>query len=256
MRRMIVGASWKNHISSIEDGTLLAKQMAECVGGISQVEIFFLPAFPLIPKLAEVFQGTGIGWGAQNLGFAESGAYTGEVPAQMLREIGCTYAEIGHAERRAYFHETDEMVNRKVKIALKYGMVPVICIGETKEDKENGYARLRLRTQVEWALNGLQEEEAGRVILAYEPVWAIGQQAGADPDYVNDMHAFLRMQVNRSCGSDAAEAVRVIYGGSVTPESAGELIKYPDIDGLFIGRFGLKAENFGKMVQAAQNCRK
>lgn len=256
MRRKIVGASWKNHISSIENGTSLAKQMADAVGNVSQVEIFFLPAYPLIPRLVDAFRSTQIGWGAQNVGFAESGAFTGEVPARMLQELGCTYAEIGHAERRAIFNETDEMVNRKVKVALKYGMVPVICIGETKEDKENGFEQIRLKTQVEWALNGLQADEVGKVILAYEPVWAIGQQAGADPGYVNSMHTFIRTQVSCSCGPDAAEAVRIIYGGSVTPESARELIQYKDIDGLFIGRFGLKAENFKKMVQAALDCLK
>lgn len=251
MRRKIVGASWKNHISSIEEGTALAVRMAEAVGAISDVEIFFLPAFPLIPRLAEIFRGTAVGWGAQDLGFAESGAYTGEVPVRMLQELGCTYAEIGHAERRAYFGETDEMVNRKVRLALRFGLTPVICIGETREDKESGYGQLRLATQVEWALHGLTVEEAARVILAYEPVWAIGQQVGADPSYVSGMHGRIRRLAEGCCGSETAGAMRIIYGGSVTPESAQELMRQPDIDGLFIGRFGLNAGNFKRMVDAA-----
>lgn len=253
MRKKIVGSSWKMHINSIKDGVELANQIKEHVGNVEEAEIFILPTFPMIKFIADIFKGSNIGWGAQNMCFEEKGAYTGEVPAQVLRELECSYVEIGHAERRALFNETDEIINKKVKLCYKYNLVPIVCIGETQQDLDNKFQNIRLKTQVLWALNGLKKEEIKKLIFAYEPVWAIGQAQAADPEYVQSIHEFIRKVIKEQYGSEVSEAVRIIYGGSVSPESAKVLIKYKDIDGLFIGRFGLKAENFKSMVETALN---
>jgi triosephosphate isomerase (TIM) len=249
MRRKIVGSSWKMHVNSINDGVELAKQIKEYVGNVEETEVFILPTFPMIKFVADVFNGSKIRWGAQNICFEEKGAYTGEVPIQVLKELDCTYVEVGHAERRALFNETDEIINKKVRLCSKHNLVPIVCIGETQEDLDNEVQNIRLKTQVLWALDGLNKEEVKKVILAYEPVWAIGQKEAANAEYVQNMHEFIRSIVSESYGSETAEAIRVIYGGSVSPESARVLTKFKDIDGLFIGRFGLKAENFQSMVE-------
>lgn len=249
MRKRIVGSSWKMHVNSIKDGVDLANKIRECVGHIEDTEVFILPTFPMIKFIADVFSGSKIGWGAQNVYFEEKGAFTGEVPIKVLKELGCSYVEIGHAERRALFNESDEIVNKKVKLCCNYNLVPIICIGETKEDLDNKVENIRIKTQVLWALNGLKKEDIKKIILAYEPVWAIGQKEAAKADYVQDMHEFIRKIIAEVYGSETAEAVRIIYGGSVSPESAKVLSKYKDIDGLFIGRFGLNSENLKSMVK-------
>ncbi|SKA87722.1 triosephosphate isomerase [Clostridium sp. USBA 49] len=253
MRKKIVGSSWKMHINSIKDGIKLAEQIKENLGNVEDVEIFILPTFPMIKFIADVFKGSNIGWGAQNMCFEEKGAYTGEVPANILKELECAYVEIGHAERRVLFNETDEIVNKKVKLCYKYDLVPIVCIGETQKDLDNKLQNIKLKTQVLWALNGLEKEEMKKIIFAYEPVWAIGQSEAANPKYVQSVHEFIRNVIKEEYGSEVSENVRIIYGGSVSPESAKVLTKYNDIDGLFIGRFGLKAENFKSMIETTLN---
>lgn len=253
MRRKIIASSWKMHINSIVDGKNLAKDICDKVGNIEDIDIFILPTFPMIHTVSEAFKGSNIKYGAQNVCFAEKGAYTGEVPANVLKEIGCTYVELGHAERKAMFAENDILVNRKVKICEKYDLIPVVCIGETKEDLDNNVGKQTLKTQVEWALEGLSDDFRRKVILAYEPVWAIGQPKAARPEYVNEIHKYIRKIIEQEYGKEVANSIRVIYGGSVSPETAPDLVKYEDIDGLFIGRFGLKGENFKAMVDSALN---
>lgn len=249
MRKKIVGSSWKMHVNTIKDGVDLAKKIREYVGNIDETDIFILPTFPMIKFIADIFDGSNIGWGSQNMCFEEKGAYTGEVPVEVLKELECTYVEIGHAERRVLFNESDEIVNKKVRLCNKHNLVPIVCIGETQEDLDNKVQNIRIRTQVLWALDGLNKEDVKKVILAYEPVWAIGQKEAAKADYVQNMHKFIRGVIAEVYGNETAEAVRIIYGGSVSPESAKDLSRYKDIDGLFIGRFGLKPENFKSIVE-------
>ncbi|MGF7431914.1 triose-phosphate isomerase [Thermoanaerobacterium thermosaccharolyticum] len=250
MRKKIVGASWKMHINSIKNGLELAKEIKDYVGNIDDIEMFILPAFPMIKLIADILKGTSIKWGAQNMCFSEKGAYTGEVPPQILKELECNYVEIGHAERRMLFNERDETVNKKVKLSLKYGLIPIVCIGETQEDLDNNFQNVKLRTQVLWALNGIEKQEMREIIFAYEPVWAIGKQKTADPEYVQSMHSFIRNVIIENYGYEAGNSIRIIYGGSVSPESASLLTKYGDVDGLFVGRFGLNAQNFKSIVQS------
>lgn len=253
MRKRIVGSSWKMHINSIEDGIELAQNIKEYVGNIKEVEVFILPTFPMIKFIADIFNKSNIGWGAQNVCSEEKGAYTGEVPINVLRELGCSYVEVGHAERRALFNESEESINKKVRLCSEYNLVPIICIGETQEDLNNNLEFVRIKTQILWALEGLSSEEVKRVILAYEPVWAIGQKQSAEAEYVQSIHKFIRKVIDERYGKDTAEEIRIIYGGSVSPESAKVLRKHNDIDGLFIGRFGLKAENFNNIVETMKN---
>ncbi|MBB6217369.1 triosephosphate isomerase [Anaerosolibacter carboniphilus] len=250
MRKKIIGASWKTHIHSMSEGKELAEGIKKRVGHLESVEIFILPTYPLIPAIADIFQDSNIKWGAQNISHADKGAFTGEVPPQILRELGCRYIEIGHAERRNFFHETDEMVAKKVKLILAHDMIPVVCIGESKEEKDEKLSDVKLKTQILWAMNGLDEEERKKVILAYEPIWAIGQEKAAKSDYVEDVHCFLRQVLQAEYGKESGDMIRIIYGGSVSPENATELAKKENIDGLFIGRFGLKAEGFEKITRA------
>lgn len=253
MRKQIVGSSWKMHINSIKDGVDLAEQIKERVGNIDNLEIFILPTFPMIKFIADIFKGSNIGWGAQNMCFAEKGAYTGEVPPQILKDLECNYVEIGHAERRAFFNETDEIVNKKVKLSFKYGLTPIVCIGETQKDLDDEFHDIRLKTQVRWALDGLQISDMKKIIFAYEPVWAIGKQEAANPEYVQKTHAFIRNVISEEYGLDVGNSIRIIYGGSVSPESSKLLTKYEDIDGLFIGRFGLNGNSFESIIQASLN---
>ena len=253
MRKKIVASSWKMHINSMVDGEILAKDICEKVGHIEEVEMFILPTFPMIHMVSNKFKGSNIRYGAQNVCFAERGAYTGEVPANILKEIGCTYVELGHAERKSMFSENDILVNKKVKVCEKYDLIPVVCIGETKEDLDNNIGKQILKTQVEWALEGLSDDFRKKIILAYEPVWAIGQSEAANSEYVNETHKYIRQVIKNEYGVDVANSIRIIYGGSVSPDTAPDLVKYEDIDGLFIGRFGLKGDNFKAIVDSTLN---
>lgn len=251
MRKRIVGSSWKMHINTVEAGEKLAREIVEAVAGESAVEIFIMPTFPLLPSIIEICRNSKVGVGAQTMAEAENGAYTGEVPAPILSEIGCRYIELGHAERRARYNETDEKVRSKTHLALRYDMTPLVCIGETAEDKDAGRGRVKLATQTLWALDGLSSQQQRRVILAYEPVWAIGQADPADPAYVHDTHRHIRDVVAREAGEDVAAAIRIIYGGSVTAGTAKDLFRSDEVDGMFVGRGGLKADLFRRIIDAA-----
>ncbi len=251
MRKTIVGTSWKMHIHSMEEGMKLAAGIHRLVGQIEAVEMFILPTYPMILSIAKELEKGNIRWGAQNICVMDKGPYTGEVPPLILKELGCRYIEIGHAERRAMFGETDNDIYKKVRCALAYDMIPVVCIGETEADKRDHVGNVRLHTQVLWALNGLQIEEMKKVILAYEPVWAIGKTEAADAQYVENIHGYIRSILEREYGKDVSQEIRIIYGGSVSAENSGQLTKQENVDGLFVGRFGLNPENFSKIVKTA-----
>jgi triosephosphate isomerase len=252
MRKKIVGSSWKMHVNTRAEVEALAHEIVEGVENIENVDMFLIPTFPLIDHLANILRDSNVAWGAQNMAFVDYGAYTGEVPASTLADLGCTYIELGHAERRANFNETDHSVNKKVKLCLDSGLTPLVCIGETKSEKEDGVGRIRIKTQILWTLEGVEMEEVSKVIFAYEPVWAIGQSEGADAEYVNDMHRFIRNVIAYEYGNDIAQAIRIIYGGSVKLESAYDYISKENVDGLFTGRFALAAKNYIAIVDLVE----
>lgn len=248
MRKKIVGSSWKMHINSFDEASTLAQGIAERLGSEEEVDLFILPAFPLITMTKAMFYGTNIKFGAQNIAVAEKGAHTGEVPVKLVKELECAYVELNHAERRSMYNETDEMTAIKVSLCEQYGLTPIVCIGETSEDIERDRSRLTLRTQILWALENSSPAFREQIILAYEPVWAIGQAESASKEYIAKTHKMIRELVKADFNEDLSNKIRIIYGGSVSPETALQLSDVEDVDGLFVGRFGLQAENFEKIV--------
>lgn len=249
MRKPLVGTGWKmNH------GPAAARQYAEQLRALlaerrtEGLEIFVLPPFVSLPAAADAFAGSPVGIGGQNVHWEEAGSWTGEISAPMLREVGCRYVELAHSERLEHFGETYPLVRRKLDASVAAGLTPILCLGESAGDKASGRSAETLREQVTTALAGQTPESVPGVILAYEPRWAIGQAEAAPPDYVAERHAGLRDLLRAEWGAEAAEATRIIYGGSVSPANGGSLIALPDVDGLFIGRAAWTAEGFARMI--------
>jgi triosephosphate isomerase len=214
----------------------------------AQAEVVVCPPFICLPAAKEALEGSNIKLGAQNMYWEEQGAFTGEVAPGMLKEAGVEYVIIGHSERRQYFGETDEMVNKKVLSAVSHNLIPIICVGETLEQREQGVTEKVVDTQTRAALKGLTADVADRVVIAYEPVWAIGTGRTASSDDANEVIGYIRKVVESVLGSQAAAQIRILYGGSVKPDNAAELMNMPEIDGGLVGGASLKAQDFSKIV--------
>lgn len=216
---------------------------------LSVLDIFVLPPFTALPAAAAAFGGMPVAIGGQNMHWAESGAWTGEISAAMLKDAGCTYVELAHAERLKHFGETYECVRLKVMAALRAGLSPIICLGESSEDKDLGRADEALSLQLVTVLSGLAPTHLQHIVLAYEPRWAIGVTEAASPSYVAERHRHLRAVLAERFGRDAAETVRIIYGGSVNRDNAMVLAALPEVDGLFVGRHAWTGEGFAEIVR-------
>lgn len=203
--------------------------------------------FPYLPQCQALLEGSAVALGAQDVSVHASGAYTGEVSAAMLLEFGCRYVIVGHSERRSYFGETDELVARKSKHAVSAGLIPIVCVGETLAQREAGQTDAVVGAQIDAVLGLLNADEAGRIVVAYEPVWAIGTGKTATPEMAQQVHAMLRSRL-QAMHADAASKVRILYGGSMKPDNAAELMAMPDIDGGLVGGAALKAEDFLSIV--------
>lgn len=238
-----------NHLRSDIDKYAAAVRKGLTDADTAQLELFVLPPFTGLVIAQEAFRGTGVAIGGQNMHWADRGAYTGEISASMLRDVGCSYVALGHAERFQYFGESYEAIGLKVTAALKNGLTPILCLGEGVEDKEEGRAGEVLADQLSTALRMARPDELKRIILAYEPRWAIGQRAAANPAYVLERHRELRSSIEKRFGSAAAQATRIIYGGSVDCSNAGKLIALPEVDGLFVGRYAWSGEGFVEIVR-------
>jgi triosephosphate isomerase len=228
--------------------TALIKSLIPLVADVDSVDIVVCPPFVDLAAAKEALAGSNIALGAQNMHYEESGAYTGEVSPGMLLALGVEYVILGHSERRQYFGETDEGVNKKVKVALKAGIKPIVCVGETLEERESGITAEVVCKQTKLALLGLSAEEAAGIIIAYEPIWAIGTGKTATAEDANDTIGAIRDAVKQVYGGKTAGAVRIQYGGSMKPSNASELMKKPEIDGGLIGGAALKAEDFAGIV--------
>jgi len=250
MRKPIVAGNWKMNMTATE-GAELAKALLPLVKDIDACDVVVCPPFLTAPAVAEVVKGSNVGLGVQNMYWEAKGAYTGEVSADMLLTIGCDYVILGHSERRALFGETNEGVNNKVKAALAAGLTPIMCVGETLEEREAGSMEAVVKDHVEGGLAGLSADDIKKVVIAYEPVWAIGTGKTATPDQAQEVHAFIRGVLASLSNEETAQAVRIQYGGSMKPENAKELIGKPDIDGGLIGGAALKADSFAAIVKAA-----
>jgi triosephosphate isomerase len=208
------------------------------------------PPFVSLEAAAEIIRDTPVRLGAQNMHAEESGAFTGEVSAPMLAAVGCDYVILGHSERRQLFGETDEGINAKVKAAMRHGLVPIVCVGETLDQREAGDEETVVGRQIDAALDGITLDAAADLVVAYEPVWAIGTGKTASPEQAQAMHAFIRERIGSKLGATGQE-VEILYGGSVKPNNAAELFAQPDIDGGLIGGASLDAESFAAIVDAA-----
>lgn len=249
MRKKIVAGNWKMNKTPAE-AKILAQEISKALGAAPcPVEVVVCPPAIDLPGVAETLAGTQVGVGAQNMHNEPKGAFTGEISAAMLLDIGVKYVILGHSERRTYFADTDATVNAKTKAALAAGLTPIVCVGETLAEREAGKTEDVVATQVRGSLAGLGADIA-RVVVAYEPVWAIGTGKTATPAQAQEVHALIRRTLADMAGADVAETIRIQYGGSMKPENAAELMAQPDIDGGLIGGAALKADSFLAIVRA------
>jgi triosephosphate isomerase len=252
MRRPIIAANWKMNMSidSLRD---YVEQLSEKISGYNgNSEVIINPPFTMISVLSEALRAAEVSekvkTGAQNLFWEESGAYTGEISAEMLLDVGCEYVIIGHSERRQYFHEGDEEVNKKITAALKSGLIPIFCIGESEKERKAERTFNVVERQLEKGLAGFDPEDISEIVIAYEPIWAIGTGLTATPDQAQDVHRFIRDKLKDMYDSEIAKGIRIQYGGSVKPNNIKELMNQEDIDGALVGGASLDAESFYNII--------
>ncbi len=246
MRTPILAGNWKMHKTVGE-----AKELAAALARDAQAsgrEVVVCPPFTALAAVAEVVAGSPVALGAQDMHHEEQGAFTGAISPLMLRDLGCTYVILGHSERRQLFGETDASVNKKVHAALAHGLKPIVCVGETKPERDAGNAQSVVVGQLQGSLAGVDGAQMAQVVIAYEPVWAIGTGDTATPDDAQTMHAAIRATLAELVGEDVAATVRIQYGGSVKPDNVDELMAQPDIDGALVGGAALKADSFLRIV--------
>ncbi|MBR2842522.1 MAG: triose-phosphate isomerase [Lachnospiraceae bacterium] len=243
MRRKIIAGNWKMN-KTPQEAKELIKELAPLVND-SEDDVVFCVPFVDIPAAIDALKGTNIAVGAQNMHWEEKGAFTGEISADMLYELGVEYVIIGHSERRQYFAETDETVNKKIHAALAHELIPIVCCGETLEQRENGETLDLVKGQIEKAFENISAEDAEGIIIAYEPIWAIGTGKVATKEQAQEVCAYIRMTINDLYGAEVADKIRIQYGGSVNADNAGELFVMPDIDGGLVGGASLKTDFAG-----------
>ena len=252
MRKKIVAANWKMNMTQAESERFVETFLRDC-GEIIDVEVVIVPPFTAIAKVMEALgRAHNIKVGAQNMYWEKSGAFTGEISAALLRDLFVHYVVLGHSERRTLFGETDEMVNRKVRATHEATLRPIVCIGETLEQRDKGNVEKILSIQLRGSLAGLTPKELQETVIAYEPVWAIGTGRNATPQQAQEAHAFIRKTLREMADDTTAERVRIQYGGSVKPENARELMSQSDIDGALVGGASLDPRSFAQIVKAAR----
>lgn len=249
MRKLIIAGNWKMNAGSAEDAKQLAKGIADRHGQTDAVDIVFCPPYTSLREVKEVIQGTKIALGGQNLYPKDDGAFTGEIAADFLLDCGCNYVILGHSERRTLFKESNEFINEKVKFALAKGLIPIMCIGETEQEREQGKTEAVVEDHLRGGLAGITAEQVKNMIIAYEPVWAIGTGKTATPEDAQAVHAFARKLIAELYDDATAQAVRIQYGGSVKPDNAKELLTQPDIDGALVGGASLKVDSFVGIIE-------
>lgn len=246
-RTPLIAGNWKMYKTGTE-AVATAKQLAEKVSAISGVDIMIAPPFTALAPTAEAIAGSRVDLGAQDIYWEKEGAFTGEISAAMLISAGCRYAIIGHSERRQFFGETDETVNRKLGAALAGDLVPVFCIGESETERENGATFSVLDKQIKKGLEGFSLTGLERLVIAYEPVWAIGTGKTATKEQAQEVHRHIRSRIEAAFGDSLARSMRILYGGSVKPDNISALMSMPDVDGALVGGASLDADTFSKIV--------
>jgi len=247
-RRPLIAGNWKMY-KTPDEAAETARQLVEHVSGVTGVDIMIAPTFTALAAVFKVVQNSPVALGGQNLFWENEGAYTGEISAPMLKSTGCRYCIIGHSERRQYFAETDQTVNKKIQAAIQAGLEPVFCIGETEKEREAGHTFSILDKQVKKGLKNLVSERLNTLIVAYEPVWAIGTGKTATADQAQEVHQFIRSLLSKNFDKSLSDSVRILYGGSVKPGNIADLMSMPDIDGALVGGASLEAESFSHIVR-------
>lgn len=252
MRSIVVAGNWKMHKLAGEARQFTTELMSRLSGLNASVTVVLCPPFTALAEVADAIAGTRLCLGAQNVYWEERGAYTGEVSPSMIRDAGCAYVIIGHSERRQHFGETNETVNRKVRAALAAHLRPIVCVGESERQRDEGKTEAVIVEQVSNGLAGLSVEGMADVVIAYEPVWAIGTGKNATPQQAEEVHALIRGLVSDTFNESVASSLLILYGGSVKPNNAAELLAQPDIDGALVGGASLEAESFEGIVRASE----
>jgi triosephosphate isomerase (TIM) len=247
MRIPFIAANWKMH-KTVHESVVFVKEFRSMVKDIIDVEIVVAPPFTAVHAVAEAARNSTVGVAAQNLHWERQGAFTGEVSAQMAREAGAEYVIIGHSERRRLFGDTDELVNRRLVAALAAKLTPIVCIGETLEEREGNHTLTVLDRQIKVGLDSMTGEQIAGLVIAYEPVWAIGTGRNATPEQAGEAHAHIRQRIRQWFGANAADHCHVIYGGSVKSDNIRELVSLPDVDGALVGGASLEIKGFFDIV--------
>ncbi len=249
-RRKLVAGNWKLH-KTVAESVAFTRELVGMLAGARDTEVAVAPVFTALRAVSDALEASNIRLAGQNVHWEDQGAFTGEVSAPLLRDVGCSMCIVGHSERRQYFGETDVGVSRKVRALLSHGLVPIVCVGETLEEREANRTTDVVLGQLDAGLEGLSDADAAKLVIAYEPVWAIGTGRTASPGDAQEVHAAIRGRVAERFGAAVANGARILYGGSVKPENAHDLMAQPDIDGALVGGASLKADSFVAIVAAA-----
>jgi len=252
MRKPFVAGNWKMNTDS-HSGVALAKAVVDGASGLagSSVDVAVIPPFVYLPAVGAAISSSGVALGAQDVYFEAKGAFTGEISAAMLKDVGCTYVLCGHSERRHVLGESDEVINKKVAASISGGLLPILCVGELLAERDASQTEQVVEKQTRAGLAGLSAEKIGAVTIAYEPVWAIGTGRTATPQQAQEVHAFIRKLLSQMYDKSVAEDMRILYGGSVKADNAEELMGQPDVDGSLVGGASLKAADFVQIIEAA-----
>jgi len=248
MRIPVIAGNWKLN-NNREESVELVSRLKEMISDVEQVEVVIAPPYTALCSVADVIKGSNIFLSAQNTFWEESGAFTGEISPSMLKDIGCQYTIIGHSERRLYFGETNETVNKRLKAAISASLTPIVCVGETLEEREAEKTFAVIDQQIKEGLIDLSSHDMERAVLAYEPVWAIGTGKTATPDQAQEVHHYIRQLIARIFDKEIAGLIRILYGGSVKPENVDQLMAQEDIDGALVGGASLKADSFARIIK-------
>ena len=246
-RTPLIAGNWKM-FKTCSEAVATAAVLAKNVADVSGRDVMIAPPFTALYPVSEVLAGSRVSLGAQNLFWEKEGAYTGEISAAMLASVGCRYVIIGHSERRQYFNETDETVNQRIQAALKGALIPVFCVGESEQERDSGQTFSVLDKQIKDGLKNFFAKDLAKLVIAYEPVWAIGTGKTATSRQVQDVHEFLRSLLKKSLGQELAESIRILYGGSVKPDNIAELMGMPDVDGALVGGASLNPDTFSAII--------
>ncbi len=251
MRKPIIAGNWKMH-KTVAEAVQLVNGLKRELRNERDIEVVVCPPFTAISKVAEALKGSNIKCAAQDLFWEEEGAYTGEISAKMLKDLGCSYCIIGHSERRQYFGETNLTVNKKVKAALKYGLIPIMCVGERLEERDAGKTFDVVKNHIEGGLKDFNKDEVSKLVIAYEPVWAIGTGRNATPEQAQEVHKYIRQLLKVSYGEEVSSKVRIQYGGSVKPDNIRGIMNGEDVDGALVGGASLKLNDFVEIVRQSK----